>query len=197
MKNKRICIFAGSNPGARSGYADAATALGNELVERGLGLVYGGGNTGLMGAVADAALAGRGEVIGVIPEFLADNERKIAHERASELHVVASMHERKAMMFELSAGFIALPGGLGTFEEILEVLTWGQLGLHEKPCAVLNVNGYFDRLLNFLDHAVAERFLKPEHREMLIVGTTPELILNAIDAYQRPRGEKWLSDDVV
>lgn len=197
MKDKRICIFAGSNPGDKPDYADAATALGNELVGRGLGLVYGGGNTGLMGAVADAALAGGGEVIGVIPEFLADHERKIAHERASELHVVATMHERKAMMFELSAGFVALPGGLGTFEEILEMLTWGQLGLHEKPCAVLNVNGYFDRLLNFLDHAVAERFLKPEHREMLIIGTTPQLVLDALDAYQRPRGDKWLSDGVL
>ena len=190
MKNNRICIFAGSNPGAKSEYMDAAAALGTELAGRGLGLVYGGGKIGLMGAVADAALAGGGEVVGVIPEFLVDKERKITHEQISELHVVASMHERKAMMSELSAGFIALPGGLGTFEEILEMLTWGQLGLHEKPCAILNINKYFDRLLNLLDHAVMERFLKPVHRDMLIVGTTPKLILDAIDAYEHPYSDK-------
>ncbi len=181
MKNNKVCVFAGSNNGAGSEYADAASALGRELAKRGLGLVFGGGGTGLMGATADAVLHQGGEVIGVIPTFLINKEGRIVHDQVTELHVVGSMHERKALMFELSDCFIALPGGLGTFEEILEVLTWRQLGLHDKPCAVLNVDGYFDRLLDFLDHAVAERFIQPEERNRLIAETTPESVLNSIE----------------
>ena len=181
MKNNRICVFAGSNPGAGSEYTGAASALGTELARRGLGLVFGGGRTGLMGAAANAVLEQGDEVIGVIPTFLVTKGSKIAHDQVTELHVVGSMHERKALMFELSDYFIALPGGLGTFEEILEVLTWRQLGLHDKPCAVLNVNGYFDQLLDFLDHAVAERFLQPEQRNRLVTETTAESVLDSIE----------------
>ena len=181
MKNNRICIFAGSNNGAGSEYADAASALGRELAKRGLGLVFGGGRTGLMGAAADAVLRQGGEVIGVIPTFLINKGGRIVHDQVTELHVVGSMHERKALMFKLSACFVALPGGIGTFEEILEVLTWKQLGLHDRPCAVLNVNGYFDRFLDVLDHAVAERFLQPGRRNDLIAETTPELILDSMN----------------
>lgn len=181
MKNNRICVFAGSNSGARCEYTEAASVLGKELARRGIGLVFGGGRTGLMGAVADAALAQGGEVIGVAPSFLMDKESKIIHEQLTQLHVVGSMHERKALMFKLSACFVALPGGIGTFEEILEVLTWKQLGLHDRPCAVLNVNGYFDRFLDVLDHAVAERFLQPGRRNDLIAETTPELILDSMN----------------
>lgn len=182
MKDNRICVFAGSSPGSSSGYTSAAATLGSELARRGIVMIFGGGATGLMGAAADAALARDGEVIGVVPEFLMNKEREIIHARLTELHVVGSMHERKALMFELSAGFIALPGGLGTLEEILEILTWRQLGLHEKPCAVLNVNGYFEPLLNLLDYAVAEQFLQSEHRNRLIVETTPEAILDSIES---------------
>lgn len=181
MKNNKVCVFAGSNNGASSEFADAASALGRELAKRGLGLVFGGGRTGLMGATADAVLHQGGEVIGVIPTFLVNKEGRIVHDQVTELHVVGSMHERKALMFELSDCFIALPGGLGTFEEILEVLTWRQLGIHDKPCAVLNVDGYFDRFLDFLDHAVAERFIQPEERNRLIAETTPESVLNSIE----------------
>ena len=181
MQNNRVCVFAGSNPGAGCEYTDAASALGRELARRGLGLVFGGGRTGLMGAAADAVLAQGGEAIGIIPAFLMKQGGEIAHDQLTELHVVGSMHERKALMYELSTCFIALPGGIGTFEEILEVLTWRQLGLHDKPCAVLNVNGYFDQFLDFLDHAVAERFLQPEQRNRLSAEATPESILNSMD----------------
>ena len=190
MKNNRICIFAGSNTGAEPAYVNAAKDLGAELSRRGIGLVYGGAKIGLMGAVAEAALAGGGEVTGVVPNFLV--EKDLAHERLSNLYIVNSMHERKTMMSQLADGFVALPGGLGTFEEILEALTWAQLGLHEKPCALLNVHEYFAQLLNFLDHAVEERFLKSAHRDMLIVETTAKSILDAIEAYEPAYGDKWL-----
>ena len=144
-------------------------------------MVFGGGATGLMGAAADAARDHGGEVIGVVPKFLMNQGREMIHDRLTDLHVVGSMHERKALMFELSAGFIALPGGLGTLEEILEIVTWRQLGLHEKPAAVVNVNGYYDPLLNSLDHAVAEQFLQPGHRNRLLVETTPEAILDSLE----------------
>lgn len=181
MKNNRICVFAGSSPGSFSGHTGAAAALGFELAERGIAMVFGGGATGLMGAAADAALDHGGEVIGVVPKFLMNKGREMIHARLTELHVVGSMHERKGLMFELSAGFVALPGGLGTLEEILEILTWRQLGLHDRPCAVLNVNGYFDPLLNFLDHAVAEQFLQSEHRNRLTVETTPAALLDSME----------------
>ncbi|MEN4099329.1 MAG: TIGR00730 family Rossman fold protein, partial [Anaerolineaceae bacterium] len=154
---KRICVFCGSSPGARPEYLDAAAALGQALARRGLGLVYGGGRLGLMGAIARAALAAGGEVTGVIPRGLV--EREVGFTELNDLRVVESMHERKALMIELSDGFIALPGGLGTIEEFFEALTWGQLGLHQKPCGLLNVSGYFDHLVAFLDNVRAEQFV--------------------------------------
>lgn len=176
---KRICIFTGSAPGARPEYADAARELGALLVERGYGLVYGGGNIGLMSVVADAVLEKRGEVVGVIPEFLVDKE--LAHRGLTELRIVKSMHERKAVMAELSDGFMALPGGIGTLEEFFEVLSWAQLALHEKPCGLLSVEGYYEHIVGFLDHAVAEGFLNPNHRALLIVEATPERLLDRFD----------------
>jgi len=189
-RNNRICVFSGSNPGARSEYAEAAIVLGNTLAARDIALVYGGAKVGLMGVVADAVLAKGGEVIGVIPRFL--DKKEITHDRLNEIHIVSSMHERKAMMSGLAGGFIALPGGLGTFEEILEVLTWGQLGLHGKPCAALNICQYFDHLLQFLDHAVQEQFLKPAHRDMLIVEATAESILEKMENHEQALTEKRL-----
>ncbi len=176
---KRICIFTGSAIGLRTEYAAAARELGRLLVERGYGLVYGGGNIGLMAVVADAVLEHHGEAVGVIPEFLVDKE--LAHRGLTELRVVKSMHERKAVMAELADGFMALPGGIGTLEEFFEVLSWAQLGLHEKPCGLLSVRGYYEGIVNFLDHAVAEGFLKPKHRALLIVENTPEQILDRFD----------------
>lgn len=187
---KRICVFCGSSPGARDEYVDTARALGTALATQGLGLVYGGGRVGLMAVVADAALEHGGEVIGVIPQALADKE--VAHQGLTELHVTTSMHERKALMADRSDGFVALPGGLGTLEELFEVLTWAQLGFHDKPCGLLNAGGYFDPLIQFLDHVVAERFLKPEHRAMLLVADTPGDMLAALAAYRATPSDKWL-----
>lgn len=200
MKRKTLCVFAGSNSGSQrdagnggaSAYTKAAQALGEELARRGIGLVYGGARVGLMGAVADAALAGGGAVTGVLPEFLANTE--LTHPNLTQLRIVDTMQQRKALMATLSDGFIALPGGLGTFDELLEALTGGQLGLHDKPCAALNVQGYFDPLLSLLAHAARERFLKPAHRDMLIVDTAPGPLLEAMARYQAPRDGKWLGD---
>src|SRR5437764_7096254 len=158
---RRVCVFGGASSGWLPVYAAAARGLGSALASRGLGLVYGGGNVGLMGALADAALAAGGEVIGVIPQMLVD--RELAH-RGTDLRIVTSMHERKALMAELSDAFVALPGGLGTYEELCEVLTWAQLGIHHKPCGCLNVLDYFRPLESMLDHAVSEGFMRPEHR---------------------------------
>jgi uncharacterized protein (TIGR00730 family) len=188
---KRVCVFTGSNPGAREEYAKAAQQLGRELASRGLGLVYGGGRVGLMGILADAVLASGGNAIGVIPEALAAKE--IAHAGLTELRIVNSMHERKATMSDLSDAFVALPGGLGTLEEFFEVLTWAQLGLHRKPVGILNVGGYFGALFAFLDHAVQERFVKPEHRAMIMAAESPQDLLERLAAYQPPRVEKWIS----
>jgi hypothetical protein len=163
----RICVFTGSRHGARSEYAEAAKRLGRELVARNYGLVYGGGNVGLMTVIADAVLELNGHVTGVIPDSLVSKE--VAHEGLSDLRVVNSMHERKALMAELSDGFIAMPGGIGTLEEFFEVLSWAQLGIHEKPCGLLNVCGYYDPLIQFIDHAVSEDFIKPKHRALLVV----------------------------
>jgi hypothetical protein len=187
---RRICVFAGSSPGARADYGAAARDLGHALVERGLSLVYGGAHVGTMGVLADAVLERGGRVIGVLPAGLAAKE--IAHPGLTELRIVGSMHERKSQMAELADGFVALPGGFGTLEELLEILTWGQLGLHRKPCAVLNVAGYFGPLLSFLDHAVAERFVATAHRAMLLVDDEPRRLLERIRAYQPPSVEKWL-----
>ena len=175
---RRVCVFTGSSPGVRREYRDAARTLGHLLAERGMGLVYGGAHVGLMGAVADAVLEAGGPVIGVIPESLV--AREIAHTGLTELRVVGSMHERKAMMAELSDAFVALPGGWGTLEEFCEVLTWALLGLHAKPCALLNVGGYFDHLLAFVEHATAEGFVRQAHREMVLVADAPAVLLERL-----------------
>ena len=187
---KRICVFCGSSPGTRSEYATAAKTVARLLVAQNVGIVYGGGNVGLMGILADTAIAGGGEVIGVIPHSLRDKE--LAHNTLTELRVVDSMHERKALMSDLSDAFIALPGGYGTFEEFCEVLTWTQLGLQRKPCGILNVAGYYDHLLMLFDHAVGERFLKPEHRRIVIADTDPGSLIHRLLSYHPPVVEKWI-----
>jgi uncharacterized protein (TIGR00730 family) len=188
---RRICVFCGSNAGARSEYAEAAFALAAVLVEHKLGIVYGGGNVGLMGVLADAALGRGGEVIGVIPRKLVDKE--VAHRGVTELRIVETMHERKALMNDLSDAFIALPGGFGTLDEFFEVLTWSQLGFHGKPCALLNVAGYYDRMLAMLDHAVTERLLRPVHRELVIADTDPSRLLQRLSAFS-PAAKGKLGD---
>ena len=175
---QRICVFCGSSEGARPDYAVAAKQTGGLIAERGLGLVYGGGNVGLMGAVADAALAKGGEVVGVIPESLL--ERELAHTGASTMHVVKNMLERKERMAELSSAFITLPGGTGTLDELFEMLTWSQLGLQNKPCGLLNLNGYYDPLLAMFDKAVEEGFLKAKYRSLLHVADNPEALLDKL-----------------
>jgi hypothetical protein len=191
MKQRRfICVFTGSSPGARAEYRQAADALGRALVEAGYGLVYGGGNVGLMGVIADAVLACSGHVCGVIPRAL--KLKEVAHGGLTELRVVETMHQRKALMADMADAFVALPGGLGTLEEFFEVLTWGQLGIHAKPCALLNVAGYYDPLLALFDHAVAERFISHEHREMVFVDTDPRALMRRLESYEPPRIEKWL-----
>jgi len=165
-----------------------AIRLGQALAERHLELVYGGGGVGLMGEVADAVLAAGGHATGIIPKFFAE---RVSHRGLTQLHVVDSMHQRKAMMFDLADGFIALPGGLGTLEELAELLTWAQLGLHRKPCGLLNANGYFDRLLSFLDHAVTQGFVKPEHRGLLLVSSDPADLLAQFANFRAPSIDKW------
>ena len=186
---QRICVYCGSNPGGHDAYAAAAEELARVLVEHGYELVYGGAARGTMGILADAVLRLGGKVQGVIPTFLADKE--IAHPGLTALHVVASMHERKAMMASLADGFIALPGGFGTLEELIEILTWGQLRFHDKPCGVINVRGYFDQLLAYLDHAEAEGFLRPENRRMLLSANDAASLLEQFHRYAAPRVEKW------
>lgn len=190
---KRVCVFCGSSVGARPVYQQMATAIGEELARRGLGLVYGGGNVGLMGAVADGALAAGGAVAGVIPDFLA--AREVAHSGLTELRVVGSMHERKAAMAELSDAFVALPGGYGTFEEFFEILTWAQLGLHRKPFGLLDVEGYYTPLLRFLDHAVEERFLSPMLRSLVLRESDPARLLDRLAAYKPRTVDKWIERD--
>jgi uncharacterized protein (TIGR00730 family) len=175
-KIQRICVFTGSRTGSRPEYADAAKQLARELVERGIGLVYGGGKVGLMNVIAEGVLELGGHVTGVIPNSLVSKE--VAHRGLTDLRVVDSMHERKAQMAELSDGFIAMPGGIGTMEEFFEVWSWAQLGLHEKPCGLLNVTGYYDPLIQFLDHAVVEDFIKPRDRGLLVVEKTPSVLLD-------------------
>ncbi len=188
----RVCVFCGSSEGARPSYVDAARLLAAELVHRKLGLVYGGGSVGLMGVLANGVLASGGEVIGVIPGPLAS--RELAHRGVTELKVVDSMHERKATMASLADGFIALPGGLGTLEETLEILTWAQLGIHRKPVAVLNVDGYFDGLLRMLTHAVREGFVRPEYFALLLFGDTAAEVLDKIATWQPPAiSRPWLT----
>jgi uncharacterized protein (TIGR00730 family) len=175
---KRICVFCGSNTGARSAYTDVAQQLGKAIVSHGMELVYGGGSIGLMGVIADAVLKEKGNVIGVIPHALSSKE--FAHPGLTELRMVSSMHERKAMMAELSDAFVAMPGGFGTFDEFFEILTWAQLGLHAKPIGLLNVEGYFDLLLAFINHALQERFIQTKHRRMIITSHDPEELLSEL-----------------
>jgi hypothetical protein len=192
---KRICIFSGSSPGANPIYTEAAKRLGSELATRGIELVYGGGNVGLMGVVADAALASGGKVIGVIPEALMAKE--LGHRGIQDLRVVKTMHERKAMMAELSDGFIAMPGGIGTFEEFFEIVTWAQLGFHSKPCALLNVNRFYDPLLRLIDHAISEHFVKTNQRDLVLVEADPVAILGRMANHHVPYEPKWIRKEII
>jgi uncharacterized protein (TIGR00730 family) len=189
---KRLCVFCGSSPGAKTAYADAARELGHALTRRNIGLVYGGASVGIMGEIARTVLDGGGDVIGVMPRELMGKE--IAFTDLTDLRVVETMHERKALMTELSDGFIALPGGFGTLEELFEVLSVSQLGQHEKPCGLLNVSHYYDSLLQFLDRAVEQLFVQPEHRTMILVDEDPAALLDRFETYQPPRLDKadWI-----
>jgi uncharacterized protein (TIGR00730 family) len=189
----RVCVFCGSSVGAKVVYAETAKQLGRLLASKGIGLVYGGGNVGLMGVIADAVLEAGGEVIGVIPRALAD--REIAHSGLTTLHIVDSMHTRKAMMAELSDAFIAMPGGVGTFEEFFEAVTWTQLGLHRKPCGLLNVDGFYTPLERFIDQAVMERFIKPVHRTTIVVDDNPDRLLEKLSTIDLPDVPKWIRLD--
>jgi hypothetical protein len=189
---ERICVFCGSSSGRSPEYVEAARATGSALAARGIGLVYGGGSVGLMGEVANAALAAGGEVVGVIPRAL--ELRELAHGGLTKLHVVGSMHERKAKMAELADAFIALPGGLGTLEELFEILTWAQLGLHARPCGLLDVAGYYEPLVAFFDRAVSEGFVRPEHRRLFVVERAPEPLVERFTAWQPPHVERWIDD---
>ena len=183
---RRICVFCGSSVGSRPAYVDAACELGRTLAERGLGVVFGGGKVGLMGVLADAALAAGGEAIGVIPEALV--AREIAHNGLTELRVVHSMHERKTLMADLADGFIALPGGYGTFEEFFEAVTWTQLGIHSKPCGLLNVDGYYDALLALLDRAVSDGFIREANRALIVAASDVQTLLEKLETV-RPAAE--------
>ena len=190
---KRICVFCGSSTGARPSYARTAVKLGKILAKRQIGLVYGGGNVGLMGLIADSVLEHGGDVIGVIPRFLVHKE--VAHQHLKDLRIVESMHERKALMADLSDGFIALPGGYGTLEEFCEIVTWAQLQLHPKPCGLVNVEGFYDKLLEFLDHAVAEQFLKASNRKLIRCSADPGELLDMILSAPVAAEEKWINRD--
>ncbi|WP_421118813.1 TIGR00730 family Rossman fold protein [Aquihabitans daechungensis] len=190
---RTVAVFCGSNPGLRPEYAEVAEELGALLAQRGIGLVYGGGKVGLMGIVADAVLAGGGTVTGVIPRHLW--EKEVGHEGLTELLIVDSMHERKLAMADRSDAFIALPGGVGTFEELFEAITWTQLGIHDKPVALLDVAGFYGPLLAFLDGTVDAGFLRPGHRSMIVDATTPEDVLAQLAAWEPVTTSKWLTPD--
>lgn len=191
MALKSICVFCGSSDGARPEYADAAEDLGQRLAGAGLKLIYGGAKVGLMGRVADAALAAGGKVTGVLPTLL--REKELAHEGLTEFHEVGSMHERKALMADLADGFISLPGGAGTMEEVFEVWTWAQLGYHEKPVGFLNVNGYYEKLFSFIEHIVAEEFLRQQHADMLLIEPDAESLIKACQEYEPTHVTKWIT----
>ncbi len=190
---RSICVYCGSSPGIDPAYWSAAESFGSLLGRRGIRLIYGGGDVGLMGAIADAVLAADGEVVGVIPQGLVD--REVAHLGVTELHITRSMHERKAMMAELADGFVAMPGGLGTLEELFEILTWAQLGLHHKPVGLLNVAGYYDALVEFVDHTVNAGFVRDEHRALFCSDTDGEALLGKFEAWAPPLIPKWLGMD--
>lgn len=190
MAIKSACVFCGSSPGAKPAYDEAARQVGKLLAEQKITLVYGGGNIGLMGALADAAMEAGGTVIGVIPQSLAD--REVAHLDITRLDVVTSMHERKAKMEQLSDAFIALPGGYGTLEEFCEIITWCQLGLHHKPCGILNVEGFYDALLSQFDHAVGESFIRPEHRELFFSASDSVELLDRLQSFKAPKLNQWI-----
>jgi uncharacterized protein (TIGR00730 family) len=190
---RRLCVYAGSNAGARPVYAEAAAELAECMAARDVGLVYGGSKAGLMGVLADTILAAGGEVIGVMPQALVD--REFAHTGLTELKVVGSMHERKALMAELADGFVAVPGGIGTLEELVEVFTWSQLGIHDKPCGVLDAAGYYTGLSGFLDHMVQEAFLRAEHRAGLLSASEPGALLDRLEAWEPVSVHKWLDLD--
>ena len=185
----RICVYCGSNSGNHPIYKEAALELADVLVRHDYELVYGGADKGIMGVIADAVLEQGGKVHGVIPKMLC--EKEFAHQNLTELHIVASMHERKTMMAALSDGFIAMPGGYGTLEEIIEIITWGQLKFHDKPCGLLNIDSYFDHLLAYLDHATAEGFLRTENRQMMLCDDTAAGLVQQFEAYSAPKVEKW------
>jgi uncharacterized protein (TIGR00730 family) len=188
---KSVAVYCGSSSGNKEEYTQQAKEMGRELARRGLTLVYGGGCVGLMGIIADAVLAEGGKVIGVIPSFLADKE--LAHKGCTELHVVETMHQRKLLMADLAEGFVAMPGGFGTLEELFEVLTWGQLGLHGKPVGLLNTLGFYDSLLGLLDHMSGEAFLRVENRDQVLQNASAAALLDAMEQYQPLRLEKWLT----
>ena len=189
---KRLCVFCGSSFGVNPAYVKAAIDLGNAIAKRNICLVYGGARVGLIGEIASTVIRAKGEVIGVIPKDLVDKE--VAHSNLSDLRIVGSMHERKSLMAELSDGFIALPGGFGTLEEIFEAITWAQLSFHDKPCGLLNINGYYDDLIKFLDHSLEENFIVPEHRAMIIVDDDPDSLLDKFSKYEPPIIDKakWI-----
>ena len=193
MTIRKICVYCGSSPGKNPAFSVAASSLAKAMCERGIGLVYGGAAVGVMGALANAVLEAGGEAIGVIPRSLAIKE--VAHANLTELHVVSSMHDRKAMMAELADGFIALPGGWGTLEEIFEILTWAQLGFHEKPCGLLNSEGYYDGLIEFLDNAIEQQFVREICRPMLMTARKPVELLDRFASYRAPRVRKWMAED--
>ncbi len=195
MKPRALCVYCGSSAGDRPAYGAAARALGAAIAARGIELVYGGAQIGLMGIVADAALAAGGRVIGVIPQQLVRKE--LAHTALTALHVTPSMHARKSKMAAIAEGFIALPGGVGTLEELFEIWTWAQLGLHAWPCGLLNVDGYFDALVRFLDQAVAHGFVRPEQRAMLLVDTDVDRLLTRFERYAAPPVERWIDPDAT
>ena len=190
-----VCIFCAAGDGRNPTYVAHARQMGRDLAESGRRIVYGGGRTGLMGALAEGALGAGGEVVGIMPKHLVDHE--VAHTGLTELRVVASMHERKAMLADMSDGFLAMPGGLGTLEELFEIWTWGQLGLHRKPYGILNVHGYFTPLLAFLDHAVGEQFVRPEYRALLVVETDPAALIARMEAMEPPPLPRWVQRDTT
>lgn len=193
MAIKSVCVYCGSNSGSRPAYTQSARELGQILAQRRIRLVYGGGRVGLMGTIADAVLAAGGEVTGVIPESLV--AREVAHRGLKDLRIVPSMHQRKALMAELSDAFIALPGGFGTLEEFAEILTWAQLGLHRKPHGIINIDGFYDSLLAFFDHAVAEKFVRQSHRDLVISDPDPARLLDLLATARPPSLDKWIDKD--